>query len=139
MGFKDLMNSIEERNEAAALKAGAKQAAKDAEKAERVAAEKESAEAFIRAQGAVNRDTLGLDFAGYTDEELADRTSQSIDDLAGRLLDRGGFFKREGLYRAGDMPTDRFSAECLGAILEQNWILMQQNEAILRELRRRGE
>ena len=139
MGFKDFMNSLDERNDEAARRTAEKRAAKEAERAERTAAAKESAEAFIRAQGAVNRDTLGLDFAGYTDEELAERTSQSIDDLAGRLLDRGGFFKREGLYRAGDMPADKFSAECLGAILEQNWILMQQNEAILRELRRRGE
>lgn len=76
----------------------------------------------------------GLDFDSYSDEDLQRILMNDIAEVTGSL--RG-----TGLYAIGDILTlgsgdTGMIMTLLQAQISQNWILVRQNEQILRELRK---
>lgn len=97
-------------------------------------------EAAADAQRAYERDMginntiklLGLNLEGLSEEELARGNNESIKYAAERIT--GSTFAT--IMTTGILkPNEAFIVEALRSLISQNWILIRQNELLLRQLK----
>lgn len=81
----------------------------------------------------VMKEKLGIDFDSYSDEELSAKNAYNIERL--RLNPATKMDMDIATTLAGASTRDLYAA--LRGLLEQNWIIIRQNEQIVRELKRR--
>lgn len=89
-------------------------------------------ESFVNEKDKKKLDRFGIDFESYSDEEIRTRNAQSAREIAASLAG-------SKLYSFGSVissnANEAFIMELLRAQVEQNWILMRQNEEIIRLLK----
>jgi hypothetical protein len=73
----------------------------------------------------------GLDFDSYSDDELRSKNVSAVRAIAGSLAGSGMF--AFGSLISGN-SADSFKLNLAKAQVEQNWILIRQNEEIIRLL-----
>lgn len=78
------------------------------------------------------KDSMGLDFDSYTDEQLSQKNMTSIDLLQTNPATKVAMDLATTL--AGASTRDLYAA--LRGQIEQNWIIIRQNEQIVRELKK---
>lgn len=76
-------------------------------------------------------DEYGLDFDAYTDEQLREFNSRNIHSTVSDLGDSKSYGTASGLAGHGDIM---FILALQRAQIDQNWVLMRQNEQIIRLL-----
>lgn len=74
----------------------------------------------------------GLDLDSYSDDELRSRNVSGVRAIAASLAGSGAF--AAGSLLSGN-SADSFKLNLAKAQIEQNWILIRQNEEIIRLLR----
>lgn len=77
-------------------------------------------------------DRFGIDFESYSTGEIRSRNAKSARDIAGSLA--GSKLYSFGSLLSGN-ANETFMLELLRAQVEQNWILIRQNEEIVRLLK----
>ena len=94
--------------------------------------EKVSKQEKIEAKQAATLDKFGIDFESYDSEEMSRRNLLSAQNIAASLAG-------SKLYSFGSLLTgnanETFALELARAQVDQNWILMRQNEEMIRLLR----
>lgn len=115
----------------------AQKAAEAAERAAKRASEKEQRENL---KADIENEKLkaklqasGLDLDSYTDDDIRQRVMQEIASVNSSLVG-------SGLYQFGSLLSGHGDTgmimSLLQAIINQNWILVRQNEQLLRELKK---
>ena len=101
--------------------------------AEDKAAEKQAKQA---AKDKAAMEKFGLDFDSYTENDLRRRNINSAKEIAGSLA--GSKLYSFGSLLSGS-ANETFSLELARAQVEQNFILIRQNEEIIRLLKKTAE
>ncbi len=81
-------------------------------------------------------DSYGLDVDSYSDAEVKNYNARNIARIRSDL--RGNGLLKAGITFSGN-ATDKAKVSYLSALVEQNWVLIRQNELILRRLEKLGE
>lgn len=102
------------------------------EEAKRAAAERDEKLAEARVEAIYSEmDDKGLAFGDYDDDELSEKITKSIIELA----DLQAFGGRSNLdLFLHEKPKEPTTDDLLDVVIRQNWILIQQNERIARLL-----
>lgn len=74
----------------------------------------------------------GLNLDDYTYGDLRNRNAQDIQKIASSLA--GNKLLQAGMTLSFAKSEEQAKVSYLGALVDQNWILIRQNEAILRAL-----
>ena len=74
----------------------------------------------------------GLKIAGYSAADIANKNTEDIARILSSLINGGVVDAHMALTLA--KPAERAKISYLNALVEQNWIIIRQNEAILRRL-----
>lgn len=80
----------------------------------------------------VKKDKIGLDFDSYSDEQLSEKNNANINQLLTNPSTKVAM--DIATIMAGTSTRDLYTA--LRAQVEQNWIIIRQNEQIVRELKK---
>ena len=80
----------------------------------------------------------GLDLDHITDGDIRIRNAREIERVYTKLMG-SGLHSLGGLLMGGERSDAAFQLEATKALIEQNWILIRQNEQILRELKKLNE
>jgi hypothetical protein len=75
---------------------------------------------------------FGLNLDSYTDEQIRAKNTENIKNIATDL--GGNTLAKVGMGLSMAKIEEQVKISYLSALVEQNWILMRQNEAILRVL-----
>ena len=76
----------------------------------------------------------GLNLEDYSIEEISQRNATNLQKIATDL--RGNKWFKAGLALSFANAAEQATVTYLSALVEQNWILLRQNEIIIKELQR---
>ena len=108
-----------------------KQARKNEEKARKQAAWEKSQ----RAKAAVTLKTAHMNIDELTGEEIDHANASDIEDVYANMIG-SGLHAFGGILMGGERSDAAFQLQATKALIRQNWILIRQNEQIIRELKK---
>jgi hypothetical protein len=79
---------------------------------------------------------FGLDLENYSIAEIAKRNVENLRKIASDI--RANKWFKAGLALSFAKAHEQATVTYLSALVEQNWILLRQNEIIIRELQKLG-
>jgi hypothetical protein len=79
----------------------------------------------------------GLDIDNYTDDEIRIENANNLKQIAKDVVGNSWF--KAGMALSFASADKQATVGYLSAIFNQNWILIRQNELIIRLLQKRGE
>lgn len=80
-------------------------------------------------------DKYGLNMESYDDRDIKEKNANNIRRIAADLVGNGLF--KAGMALSFAKAEEQAKVTYLSALVEQNWIIIRQNEAILRKLDKR--
>ena len=79
-------------------------------------------------------DKFGLDLETYSIDEIKKRNAENLKRIALDL--RGNKWFKAGLALSFARASEQATVTYLSALVEQNWILLRQNEIMIKELQK---